>query len=383
MSKKNVLILGGEGYLGHPIKLNLSSQEDKFDVMSLDNYFKDKIAVESESECLNPIRMRTRNDMGFKYNYRTEDITNYDSVKRIFKEFKPDIIIHLAEQPSGPYSLLGIDEAQKTVSNNLIGTLNILWAMRDYARDAHLIKFGTAGEYGESNVDIPEGWLEYEYKGRKDKRLFPRQAGSLYHTTKVLDTDLIWFFVRMYGLRVTDLMQGPVYGIYTDEITPKNIDELGTKFYYDDIFGTVVNRFVTQVVAGEPLTVYGKGGQTRGYINLRDVIQCINLIIDNPPDNGVLDIYNQITETFTVNQIAEKVVEAANDLGYHVKVKHLDNPRKEAEEHYYKMEHDKYRDLGLVSHFMTKEVLKDMIVWVEGFRDKIDKYKIKPRMTWG
>jgi UDP-sulfoquinovose synthase len=243
-----------------------------------------------------------------------------------------------------------------------------------------MVKLGTMGEYGTPNIDIEEGWIDIDHKGRREKFLFPRQAGSLYHTTKVLDTDLLWFYVRTYGLRVTDLMQGPVYGLSTDESDLD--DRLLPNFHYDDIFGTVVNRFLVQAVAGVPLTVYGKGGQTRGYLNLRDTLQCVYLAATKPASQRELRIFNQFTEQFTVNELAERVTRAGNSIGLGVAVKSIANPRKELEEHYYNAQHSGLTELGLKPHPMTDEVLVEMLKRVIANKSAIDPKKIMPRVRW-
>jgi UDP-sulfoquinovose synthase len=249
-----------------------------------------------------------------------------------------------------------------------------------HAPGCHTIKLGTMGEYGTPNIDIEEGWIEIAHKGRRDKFLFPRQAGSLYHTTKVLDTDLLWFYVRIYGLRVTDLMQGPVYGLSTPEA---DLDpQLMPNFHYDDIFGTVVNRFLVQAVAGMPLTVYGKGGQTRGYLHLRDTLQCVALAAANSPAKGELRILNQFTETFSVNQLAERVARVGNGMGLKVEIRHIDNPRKEMEEHYYNPIHHGLLELGLEPHYMTDDVVAGMLEQVMRYRDRIVADRINPRVRW-
>jgi len=288
--------------------------------------------------------------------------------------------VHYAEQPSAPYSMIGYDEARTTLANNLMATFNVIWAVLEQAPACHIIKLGTMGEYGTPNIDIEEGWIQIQHKGRSDKFLFPRQAGSLYHTTKVLDTDLLWFYVRIHGLRVTDLMQGPVYGLSTDEA---DLDEqLMPNFHYDDIFGTVVNRFLVQAAAEVPLTVYGKGGQTRGYLNIRDTLQCIALAAANPPAAGELRILNQFTETFTVNQLAERVQRVGTGLGLCVDVKNLVNPRKEMEEHYYNPTHRGLSELGLKPHLMTDDLVAAMLEQVLRHRNRIVVERILPRVRW-
>jgi UDP-sulfoquinovose synthase len=270
--------------------------------------------------------------------------------------------------------------ARLTLNNNLNVTFNTIFAVINHAPECHIVKLGTMGEYGTPNIDIEEGWIEIDHKGRKDKFLYPRAAGSLYHTTKVLDTDLLWFYVRTYGIRVTDLMQGPVYGIQTIE---SDLDDmLMPNFHYDDIFGTVVNRFLVQAVAGVPLTVYGQGGQTRGYLNLLDTLQCVKLAVDNPVKKGELRIMNQFTELFTVNEIAEKVKRVGDRLGLDVKIKNIPNPRMEKEKHYYNAHHTALLQLGLQPHYMSEDVIASMLEKVIKYKSQIEPRKIMPRVSW-
>ncbi len=379
-----ILVLGGDGYLGWPTSMDLANKGHQ--VLTVDNYSRRNIALQTSSEALfeNPdLQQRAKifnEKTGKNLEVAIGDLRNYRFLEGLFTSFQPDTIVHYAEQPSAPYSLRGYDEAHYTLTNNLEVTHNVLWAMVQHAPKAHLVKLGTMGEYGTPNIDIEEGWIEIEHKGRKDKFLYPRAAGSLYHTTKVLDTDLIWFFVRTYDLRVTDLMQGPVYGLSTKE---SDLDEkLLPNFHYDDIFGTVVNRFLVQAVAGIPLTVYGKGGQIRGYLNLKDTLQCIDLAVNNPAGERELKIYNQLTETFTVNELAEQVKEAGKLLDLDVEIKSIPNPRREAEEHYYNPSNTGLLDLGLKPHYMTPEVLAEMMKVIIKHKDNIDKTKVFPRVKW-
>jgi UDP-sulfoquinovose synthase len=276
--------------------------------------------------------------------------------------------------------MINFDAAQRTLNNNLNATFNVVWGVLEHAPDCHIIKLGTMGEYGTPNIDIEEGWLSIEHNGRQETFLYPRQAGSLYHTTKVLDTDLLWFYVRTYGLRVTDLMQGPVYGLSTQEAD--HDERLLPNFHYDDIFGTVVNRFLVQAVAGVPLTVYGKGGQIRGYLNLKDTLQCVELAMVHPAERGQLRILNQFTELFSVNELAEKVQKVGERLGLKVQVKNIDNPRKEREEHYYNPKHHGLLELGLRSHPMTEDVVAQMLTQVRRYKERIDTRRIMPRVKW-
>ena len=378
------LVLGGDGYLGWPTAAHFAAQGH--DVTVVDNYLRRNIAEKTNSNPLvnlPDLEQRTRlfqELYGHEIKVRIGDLADPDFMFSVVRNVMPDTIIHYAEQPSAPYSMIGFQEARQTLQNNLNVTFNCIWAIKDIVPNAHLIKLGTMGEYGTPDIDIEEGWIDINHKGRQDRFLFPRAAGSLYHTTKVLDTDLLWFYVRTNGLRVTDLMQGPVYGLFTDETIADQ--RLMTNFNYDDIFGTVVNRFLIQAVAGVPLTVYGNGGQTRGYLNLKDTLQCVMLAAENPPENGELRIFNQLTETFTVNELAEKIADAGRSMGLNVKVEKITNPRKEKEEHYYNPAHSGLVELGLKPHFMTNEVLHEMLAYLMERSASIDSSKILPRVSW-
>ncbi|MDP2105684.1 MAG: NAD-dependent epimerase/dehydratase family protein, partial [Desulfobulbaceae bacterium] len=343
------MILGGDGYLGWPTAMHLSAQDHE--VVVADNYLRRNLM---RAEDVDPLyAVPTLQERIRRWKEHTDkditpfigDLNQWDFVARIFKDFQPEAVVHYAEQPSAPYSMLRREAATLTIKNNLGVTANVIFAVREFCPDAHIVKLGTMGEYGTPNIDIEEGWLDIGHNGRKDKFLYPRQAGSLYHTTKIMDTDLLWYYVRMWGLRVTDLMQGPVYGIFTDEA--EQDENLLTLFSYDELFGTVLNRFIVQAVAGYPLTVYGKGGQTRGYLNIKDTLSCVRLSLENPANQGELRIFNQFTETFSVNELAGKVQSVGKLLDLDVQVKSIDNPRKELEEHYYNPRHTGLLELGL------------------------------------
>ena len=380
-----VLILGGDGYLGWPTAMDFAAAGHEVTVA--DNYLRRRVAEATDSEALISVPSLTERVEVFHAltNHRIAvcicDLTDPESMFDLVRNAAPDTIIHYAEQPSAPYSMRGFREARTTFQNNLDVTFNCIWAVLQYAPNAHLVKLGTMGEYGTPNIDIEEGWIDIDHKGRSDRFLFPRAAGSLYHTTKVLDTDLLWFYVRSYGLRVTDLMQGPVYGLSTDQA---DLDEaLCPNFHYDDIFGTVVNRFLVQAVAGVPLTVYGGGGQTRGYLNLRDTLQCVRLASESSAREGELRIFNQLTETFSVNEIAARVQQAGNALGLGVEINSIPNPRKECEEHYYNPTHSGLIELGLKPHYMTEEVLCAMLERIIAHKSRIRRGQIMPRVKWG
>lgn len=379
-----VLILGADGYLGWPTAMHFSSRGHE--VIGVDNYFRRLASMELDCGPLIATpnlaqRAKIWEELtGEKIKVHIGDIADYEFLLSVFREYRPDAVIQYAEQPSAPYSMIDRDKAAFTLQNNLLGTLNIAYAVREVNPECHIIKLGTMGEYGTPDIDIEEGWIEVEHKGRKDKFLFPRQGGSLYHTTKIHDTDLLWFYTRTWGLRVTDLMQGPVYGISTDQT---DLDErLMPNFHYDEIFGTVLNRFIVQAVIGRPLTIYGYGGQTRGYLNIRDTLQCLYLSAMRPAAPGELRIFNQVTETFSVNDLAAKVINAGTGLGYDVKLEHMENPRKEKERHYYNPQYTGLMDLGLQPHYLTDDVLRGIFMTVEKHKDNVNKCAIFRGVKW-
>ena len=379
-----IVILGGDGYLGWPTAMDMAAAGHEVTVV--DNYLRRRLAEATNSDPLLPTpNLSDRAALyhritGLRINVSIGDLSDADFMFRVISQAMPDTIIHYAEQPSAPYSMRGFNEARETFKNNLDVTFNCIWAVKEIVPDCHIVKLGTMGEYGTPNIDIEEGWIDIEHNGRRDKFLFPRAASSLYHTTKVLDTDLLWFYVRTYDMRVTDLMQGPVYGISTSEC---DLDALlCPNFNYDDIFGTVVNRFLVQAVAGVPLTVYGGGGQTRGYLNLKDTLQCVRLAAENPADRGELKVYNQLTETFTVNELADRVVRAGKCVGLDVEVNSVPNPRKEKEQHYYNPVHTGLVELGLQPNYMNDDILATMLTKIIDNKARIAVDRIMPRVKW-
>lgn len=379
-----VLILGGDGYLGWPTAMHLSAHGHE--VAVVDNYFRRRACRDKDVPALYATpdlgeraklwRAKTGKDIAVQVG----DVTDYPFLLGAFRAFQPGAVVHFAEQPSAPYSMLGHDEAVFTLQNNLTSTLNVAYAVRETAPECHIVKLGTMGEYGTPNIPIEEGWITIERDGRGQKFLFPRQAGSLYHTTKIQDTDLLYFYVRVWGLRVTDLMQGPVYGLFTDE--SEDDERLTSHFNYDELFGTVLNRFMVQAVAAVPLTVYGKGGQTRGYLNIKDTMQCVRLAVESPPAACELRIFNQFTEVFSVNELAERVRGAGRHLGIEVAVESVPNPRVEAEEHYYEPVHRGLSELGLQPNLLTEETLAGMMDFVRRHANGVRHDIIQPRTKW-
>lgn len=379
-----ILILGGDGYLGWPTAMHLTAKGHE--VAVVDNYLRRSLCREENVEPLFAVpNLHERVGLweafsGYKISVLIGDLTEWDFVEHIFRSFSPEAIVHYAEQPAAPYSMLNRRAATLTLRNNLLVTANVIFAVREYCPEAHIVKIGTMGEYGTPNIDIEEGWIEIAHKGRKQNFLYPRQAGSLYHTTKIMDTDLLWFYVRMWNLKVTDLMQGPVYGLITQE--NEKDERLFPFFNYDEIFGTVLNRFVVQAAAGYPLTVYGKGGQTRGYLNIKDTLNCVRLSLENPAKAGELRIFNQFVETFSVTELAERVQSVGNQMDLAVEIRPVENPRKEPEDHYYNPAHTGLLELGLEPHYLTDEVLARMLEIVLKYKSNIHEHKIYRKVKW-
>jgi UDP-sulfoquinovose synthase len=379
-----ILVLGGDGYLGWPTAMHLTACGHQ--VAVVDNYLRRRLCREENIDLLFDVPdLKERAAIwqsvsGQKIAVHIGDLNEWDFVAEVFGKFNPQAIVHYAEQPAAPYSMLNRKAAALTLHNNLAVTANVIFAVREFCPQAHIVKLGTMGEYGTPDIDIEEGWLEVQHKGRRQKFLYPRQAGSLYHTTKIMDTDLLWFYVRTWGLRVTDLMQGPVYGLFTGE---SDKDERLLPFFnYDEIFGTVLNRFVVQAVAEYPLTVYGKGGQTRGYLNIKDTLNCVRLSAEHPAEKGELRIFNQFTETFSVNDLATRVKETGTELGLKVDIQHVENPRLEAEAHYYNPKHTGLIELGLKPHYLSDDVLQEMMEFVIKHKSSLKRDQIYRNLKW-
>lgn len=393
----NILILGGDGYLGWPAAMFFSQKGHQVTVV--DNYFRRTISKKINADLLyqTPSLIDRAQiwyektgkeikvvicDLAIPENMRNLFSGNFHYNWSINNEFfgVPESVIHFAEQPSAPFSQKSFKDSDFTLINNLRVTNNLIWAVKDFSPNTHIIKLGTMGEYGTPNIDIEEGWININHNGRKDKFLFPRQASSVYHTSKIMDTDLLWFAVRTWGLKVTDLMQGPVYGIETKETL---IDKrLRTFFSYDEIFGTVINRFIVQAVVGHPLTIYGSGSQVRGYLNILDTLNCLEIAAKTPPDKGELSIYNQIVELFSVEDIANIIQKVGNTRGYKIKIKKIKNPRVEKENHYYNPKYQGLKDIGLVPNYLNEKFLNNFFMIIEEHKESINQDIIFNGVTW-
>ncbi|UFU01228.1 NAD-dependent epimerase/dehydratase family protein [Radiobacillus kanasensis] len=379
-----IVVAGGDGFCGWPTALYLSRQGH--DVTILDNLVRRKMDEELRSNSVTPIASLEERVAKWKELTGKEirtfigDLNHYDFLSEVFRQTQPDAFVHFAEQRSAPYSMIDREHAVFTQTNNVMGNLNVLYAIKEFAPDCHLIKLGTMGEYGTPNIDIEEGYLEVEHNGRKDKLPYPKQPGSFYHLSKVHDSHNIMFACKIWGIRATDLNQGIVYGLHTDETEMDPV--LVNRLDYDGVFGTALNRFLIQAAIGHDLTVYGSGNQTRAFLNIKDTVRCIEIAAENPAEHGEFRVFNQFTEYFSVLELAEKVQKIADEKGLPASIAHLENPRIEAEEHYYHAVNTKLRDLGLESNLLTDDVLKDILESAVANKDRVIKENVIPSVTW-
>ena len=376
-----ILVLGGDGYLGWPTALHLSALGHEVAVN--DNFARRGYDVEMGVESLIPIltleeRIAAWSEVGgIQIKSYVGDLCEPEFVHQMVRDFHPETIVHFAEQRAAPYSMISQAHAVYTQTNNVVGNLNVMYAIADVDRDIHLVKLGTMGEYGQPNIDIEEGWIEIEHKGRKDRMIYPKKPGSFYHCSKVHDSHNIEFGCRIWGLRATDLNQGVVYGADTEQT--KLDDRLATRFDYDGVFGTVLNRMVIQAVLGHPLTVYGNGSQTRGLINIVDTVECIRLASETPAERGEFRVFNQMTESLSINQIAETI---ANEYPGEVSIEHTENPRVEIYDHYYNVVHTALEGLGLEPTLLSMTLIDHLFDVVERYRDRVDLAAIRPTVKW-
>ena len=379
-----IMVLGGDGYCGWATSLYLSAAGHSVSIV--DSFIRRQWDHELGAQTLTPIlplhdRLRAWAQLtGRTIELFVGDVADYDFLLGAIKATEPEAIVHFAEQRSAPYSMIDRKHAVFTQVNNVVGTLNLLFALRETDADCHLVKLGTMGEYGTPNIDIEEGYIKIEHNGRSDVLPFPKQPGSFYHLSKVHDSSNIMFACKIWGLRATELNQGVVYGTITDETGIS--ESLINRFDYDDVFGTVLNRFCTQAAIGEPLTVYGKGGQTRGFLDIRDTVRCIELACVNPADAGECRIYNQFTEQFSVLDLALRVQTAGKHLGLEVEIDHLPDPRVEAESHYYNAKHSRLISLGLQPHFLSDSLLDSLMNIAVQYRDRVNPALIPPHVNW-
>jgi UDP-sulfoquinovose synthase len=379
-----VIVAGADGFCGWPTALHLSARG--YEVAIVDNLSRRLIDEELGTESLTPIAtlaqrvQRWRELTGHELEVQQGDLTDPQFVHELFASFAPDAIVHFAEQRSAPYSMIDREHAVSTQVNNVVGNLNILFAMHELAEDCHLVKLGTMGEYGTPNIDIEEGYLEVEHNGRRDLLPYPKQPGSFYHLSKVHDSHNILFACRTWGLAATDLNQGIVYNVQTSETGADPL--LSNRFDYDGVFGTALNRFCVQAAMGVPLSVHGAGGQTRGWIDLRDTVRCIELALESPPEKGEMRVLNQFTEQWSVNELAGRVSSVADELGLHPSIDHVENPRVEREEHYYHAKCSKLVDLGLQPHLLSDETVAELLEAAIANRDRARLETVAAEIDW-
>lgn len=382
---RTVLILGADGYIGWPMAMHLSRLG--YRVVAVDNLIRRAWDDECGTCSLLPIKSmpervaRWKALTGREILWRNVDLCDAPGVHRLFGDFVPDTVVHFAEQRSAPFSMIGQDHAVRTQVNNVVGNLNVMFALRQHTPDCHLIKLGTMGEYGCPNIDIEEGWLTVTHNGRTDRLPYPKTPHSFYHLSKVHDSHNLHFGCRIWGMRVTDLNQGVVYGSSTEDTVLH--PDLATRFDFDSIWGTALNRFCVQAAVGLPMTVYGKGGQTRGYLDIRDTMACITISLENPADRGEFRVFNQFTEQFTLNELADRVMAARAAMGMTSQIGHVANPRVELEEHYYNARHSALEDLGLRPHLLGETLLESVIATVEAHASRVDPVLLQqPSVDW-
>lgn len=379
-----IIVAGGDGFCGWPTALYLSKQGHE--VTIIDSLVRRDIDDELGSNSVTPIlpleqRVAAWEEVsGSRIDVRIGDLSDYEFLSAVVTDVQPEAFVHFAEQRSAPYSMIDREHAIYTQRTNVEGTLNVLWAIRDYAPECHLVKLGTMGEYGQPNIDIEEGFIEIEHRGRKDRLPFPKQPGSFYHLSKVHDSDNIMFACKIWNIAATDLNQGIVYGLHTNET--RMDPRLVNRFDYDAVYGTALNRFLIQAAVGHPLTVYGDGSQTRAYLNIEDTVRCIELACANPAQPGEFRVFNQFTESFSVEELAVKVVAAASTLGIDAQINHVENPRVEKYNHYYNAVNTRLIDLGLEPHLLTEGVLAEILEVARTHAGRVRNELILPSVTW-
>jgi UDP-sulfoquinovose synthase len=381
-----VFIAGIDGYLGWPLAQYLASRSHQ--IAGYDLFLRRKWVEEMQSHSAIPVYSMDDRLVGFREThnqdviFRKGDMLDYESLRKFLGDFQPDAVIHLAEMPSAAYSMIDQPHASFTQQNNVIGSLNLLWAIKEVCKDAHLIKLGTMGEYGTPDIDIPEGFFEIEFRGRKDYLPFPRQAGSFYHWSKVHDSNNAMFACKMWGLRATDIMQGVVFGTHIDVMGSD--PRLRTRLDFDQCFGTAVNRFCCEAVIGHPITLYGAGGQKRGFLPIADSVQCLSIAVENPPNPGEYRVFNQFEDCYAVNELAQIVREVALDCGIDAEIENYDNPRKELEQHYYNPDRNYLLRLGYKPTQSVKQVIRTMLQDLLAHKTRIFQKKsvLLPNIRW-
>lgn len=381
-----VFIAGIDGYLGWALAQYLTARGHT--VAGADQLLRRSWVAEVGSISAIPIASHQERVAAFEQHFgdaldfRVGDLTNFDFVCQCFTAFQPDAVVHLAQMPSAPYSMIDRDHSVWTQVNNITTNMNILWAIKAIIPDAHLVKLGTMGEYGQPNIDIAEGFFEVEYRGRKDTLPFPRQAGSWYHQSKVHDSHNTHFASKIWGLRATDIMQGVVFG--TQFPSMGDDPALRTRLDFDQCFGTAINRFCVQAVSDHPLTLFGSGEMKRAFLPLRDAMRCLTLAIENPARAGEYRVFNQFAESYSIAALAMLVQSVGDELGLAVQIEHYDNPRQELEQHYYNPERENLPQLGYEPSTDVEAEVRVMFQDLMQYRNRImSKYDVLvPDIRW-
>jgi UDP-sulfoquinovose synthase len=383
----NTVIFGGDGYIGWPLAIHLGVQRDDR-IIIVDNLCTRKLVRSVKSDTLVPIRsMKDRLSAYTKetgkrnITFVEADARDPKSVDRIIEKYRPENIVHLAQQRSAPFSMVDQEHVLYTELNNIATNLNILFSMVRHVPDAHLLKMGSMGEYGTPGIEITEGDIEIERKGKTASVMFPRMGGSWYHLSKIFDSYNVAMANKVYDISATDVMQGVVFGTRVDEITN---DALATRFDFDSIWGTVINKYVVQSVLLNKLLIYGKGRQTRGFLSLYDSINCLTLLLDNPPEKGKYRVVNQIDEIYDTLQLAEKVQKIGREFGIDAGMEYVENPRVEKEEHNYEVEHKILPSLGFRREKSMDEVIREIFEAVIQNKKRASSMKklIYPTVYW-
>ncbi|MHB1867789.1 MAG: NAD-dependent epimerase/dehydratase family protein [Nitrososphaerales archaeon] len=384
----DIIIFGADGYIGWPLAVHLGTRHPEKKIVLVDNLATRKLVKSVHTRSLVPIKSMPHRIAAYErvtghhnLEFVFADARDSELVDAIFSKYRPESVVHLAQQRSAPFSMIDQEHAMYSELNNIATNMNVVYAMARNTPDAHLVKMGSMGEYGQPGIEIAEGDLEIEHKGRKTKVMFPLVAGSYYHLSKIFDTFNVRLANKIFDLTATDIMQGVVYGTRTEELVDP---ELATRFDFDSIWGTLINKYAIQAVALNKLLIYGKGKQKRGFLSLYDSINCLTLLLENPPKKGEYRIVNQLDEIYDTLELAQKVKMVGKEYGIEPSLEWVQNPRVETEEHYYEVENKILPSLGFKRKKNLDIVLHEIFEAVLANRSRIGDAKemIYPTVQW-